>query len=136
MVDGLATHCRIGVAQAAEPVGVFAEEVRVHGADTDLLVLGVPAKGIPIVDLVPGHVDRDARTAARQPMDEGCIVDPLPDGSGGARPGIDVEARARVPVSPGRGLDLELAQGGTYALVIHGAQSAVFRNRLRIAFRL
>src|SRR5205085_12331026 len=89
--------------------------------------LGVGAERGPVVDAVPGHVDRDARAAARQLVDERGVRDPLPDGAGGARPRVDVEAGAGVPVAPGRRLELEPAQLGEDGVVAHAR--AVLRMR-------
>src|SRR6266498_4449852 len=95
------------MAEAAEPIGVVAKEVRADGADADPLILRVRSQARPVVDSVPGHVDRDAGTAAGEGMDERRIVDPLVDGAGGSGPRVDVEASARVAVAPRGRLDLE-----------------------------
>ena len=107
VVERLRAHVRVGMAEAPEPVLVLAEQVRVDRADPDAAAGGVVAERGPVVDAVPRDVQRDGRAAAGQAMDERGVVDPLPDGAGGAGPGEDVEAGSGVPVAPGRGLDLE-----------------------------
>ena len=67
----------VGAAQAAEPVFVLAEQVRVDGADRDPLRLGEACELPVVVDAIPWNVDRDARTACRKPVDEGGVGDPL-----------------------------------------------------------
>ena len=103
----LRAHARVRVADAPEPVLVLAEQVRVDRADPDAPAGGVVAERGPVVDTVPGDVERDGRAAAGEAMDERGVVDPLPDGAGGTGPREDMEAGAGVPVAPGRGLDLE-----------------------------
>src|SRR5205085_1447718 len=113
--------CRIGVTDAAEPVVVVAEQVRVDRADADAALLGMAAKGRPIVDAVPGDVERHGRTTAGETVDERGVVDPLPDGPRGARPRIDVEAGAGVAVPPRRRLDRERLEPREHVALGHGA---------------
>ena len=112
VVERLRAHARVGVTDAPEPVRVVAEQVRIDRADPDALLLRVTAERLPVVDAVPRDVQRDGRAAAGEPVHERGVVDPLPDGTGGARPGIDVEAGAGVPVAPRRRLDLETRRAG------------------------
>src|SRR5207245_3710905 len=105
------------------------EQVRVDRADPDPELLGIAPQLGPVVDAVPGDVDRHARAAAGQPVDEGGIRDPLPDRSRGAGPRIDVESRARVAVAPGRRLDLESPELRENGVVSH-AHAVITQPRL------
>ena len=97
VVERLRADARVRVAEAAEPVVVVAEEVRVDGADPDALRPARAAERRPVVDAVPRDVDRDVGQQPGQPVDERGVVDPLPDGAGGARPG---KTWKRVPELP------------------------------------
>ena len=110
VLERLRAHGGVGVAEAAEPVVVVAEQVRVDGADADAEPLGVAAQLGPVVDAVPRHVDRDARADAGQLVDERRVGELLPDVPRRTRPRVDVEARARVAVAPRGRLDLEAAE--------------------------
>ena len=110
MPDRGGAHAGVRVAQAAEPIGIVAEQVRIDRADPNPLPLGEGEELAVVVDGVPGNVQGDARAAARQPVDECGIGDALVDVTRGARPGVDVEPRAGVAVPPGRRLDLQLLQ--------------------------
>ena len=114
------SHRSVRVADAAEAVLVLAEEVRVDRSDADPLILRVRLQRTPVVHPIPGNVHGDARTGAGQAVDESGVVDAFPDVPGGARPGVHVEARARVSVAPGRRLDLEPPELREDRLVSHG----------------
>src|SRR5687767_5451469 len=107
MVERSAAYGGIRVTQAAEPVLVFAEQVGVDGTDAKAALLGIAAELAPVVDPVPRSVDRDARATPGQLVDERSVRDPFPDRARRSWPRIDVEARARVAVAPGGGLDLD-----------------------------
>ena len=110
VLERLRANLGVGMAEAAEPILVRAEQVRVDRAEPDALRLRVAAQRAIVVDLVPRDVQRDRRAAARQPVDERGVGDPLEDGPGGARPRVDVEARPGVAVPPRRRLDLECGE--------------------------
>ena len=121
VVDGLSAHGRVRVAQAAEPVDVVLEQVRVDCADTDALALGELPELVPIIHSIPRDVDRDARAGPGESVDERRVGDALVDGARGARPWEDVEASARVAIAPRRRLDLEPAELGKRRLDVGGA---------------
>src|SRR5207247_3198416 len=102
VVERLRANTVVRVAQASEPVRVVAEEIRIDRPDPEASVGRIVAERRPVVDPIPGNVQRDRRAATGQAVDECGIVDPLPDGAGGARPWEDVKARARVSIAPGR----------------------------------
>ena len=108
------------MAEAAEAVRVVSEQVRVDRADPHALLLGVAPQLAVVVDRVPGDVERDARAAAGQAMDERRVGDPLVHVACGARPRVDVEARSRVAVAPGRRLDLEPREAVEDVVLVHG----------------
>src|SRR5207249_5551707 len=100
-----ATQSGVWVAQASESIRIVAERIGVDRAYADPAVSCVLAQEVPVVDPVPRDMERDTWAAAGQLMHERCVVDPLPYGACSARPGIHVEARAGVSVTPGGGLD-------------------------------
>ena len=51
-------------------VRVLAEKVPVDGPDSEALPFGVGAQCLPVVDALPGDVDRHARADAGQAVDE------------------------------------------------------------------
>ena len=109
------------MAQAAEAVLVVAEEIRVDRPDANTLLLSKASQPPVVVDRVPRDVQGDAWTASGQVVHEGGVGDPLLHSTSGPRPGVDVEARPRIAVAPGRGLDLEPAQPVEDVLLGHGA---------------
>src|SRR5204863_3784839 len=119
----------VRVAEAAEPVLVRAEEVRVDRADADALLLRVLAERAVVVRRVPGDVQRDRGAAAGQAVDERRVREPLVHGARGARPGVDVEARAGVPVAPRRRLDLQATKLLERALFVHGWRVCTIQGR-------
>src|SRR5207244_2994266 len=131
VVEGLPADARVWIADAAEPVLVLAEQVRVDRADADPALLCVPPKRAPVVDAIPGDVEGHARTTAGEAVHERRVVDPLPGGAGRAGPRKHVEARARVPVSPGGRLDLQCGK----AIEVHPRESDASATELRICFR-
>ena len=135
VLERLLAHTFVRMAQAPEPVRVVPEEVRVDRPDSDAAIGCVPAQGRPVVDAVPRDVECDRRAATRQALDEGGVVDSLPDGAGGAGPGEDVEAGARVSVAPGRGLELERGEPGKRGGVGHAASVTHRPPHLQIDFR-
>ena len=94
--------------------------------------VGEPTKVAVVVDRVPRDVQGNAGTCAGEPVHECGVGDPFLDRTRGARPGVDVEARARVAVAPGRRLDLEPAQLFEGGGLVHGRESAPFAANLRM----
>jgi hypothetical protein len=131
VLERLPPDARVGVAEAAEPVLVVLEQVRVDGAEADALLLGEAADVGPVVGAVPRDVDRDARTGARQPVDERRVGHLLVHRAGGSWPREDPEARARVGVAPGRRLDLERPEPGEDSVGVH--RRSVWTKRARNA---
>ena len=121
MFERACANAGVRVAEAAEPVLVRAEEVRVDRADADALLLRVLAERAVVVRRVPGDVQRDRGAAAGQAVDERRVREPLVHGARGARPGVDVETRAGVAVAPGGGLDLESPEALENLALVHGA---------------
>ena len=119
--ERLRANALVGMAEASQPVVVIAEEVGVDRADPDALLLGVASQRAPVVDPVPGDVKRDGRTAAGESVHERRIIDPLPDGARGTRPGVDVEARPGVAVAPRRRLDREAGELLEEVVFLHRA---------------
>ncbi len=123
VVEGAPADGLVRAADAAEAVGVVAEQVRVDRTDAEAAFPGVGAQRRVVVDGVPGDVEGDARAAAGEPVDERRVRDPFPHVARRARPGIDVEARSRVAVPPARRLDLERPQAREHVVVAHGASA-------------
>ena len=91
---------RIRVAQAAEPVDVILEEIRVDRTDPYALPRGEAGELRPVVDLVPRNVNGDARAGPGQLMNERGVGNPLIDRACRAWPWVDMEACAGVAISP------------------------------------
>src|SRR5262249_62201957 len=89
VVERPSAHVLIRVADAPEPVLVVAERVRVDRADPEPALGGVLRQAGPVVDAVPGGVERDRGAAAGEPVDERGVVDPLPAGPRRPRPRPD-----------------------------------------------
>src|SRR5581483_8314022 len=121
MVQRACADRRVGVAQAAEAVLVVAEEIRVDRPDADTLLLGEASQLPVVVDGVPRDVESDTWTASGEAVDERGVGDPLVHRTSGPRPRVDVKARPRIAVAPGRGLDLESPQPVEEVLLRHGA---------------
>jgi hypothetical protein len=121
---GLRANARVGVADAAEPIVVVAEEVRVDPTDADALPFGERAQLPVVVDGVPGDVQRDAGAAPGEPVDERGIGDPLADLAGSSRPRVHVEPRPRVAVPPGRRLDLEAPEPPDDRALVHRSRAS------------
>src|SRR5262245_41809602 len=102
MLERPAPYRSVRAAETAEPVGVVAEQVRVDGTDPKPLVLGRRAQLVPVVDSIPRNVDGDGWTAAGELVHERRVRDSLVDVARSAGPGVDVEPRAGVAVSPRR----------------------------------
>jgi hypothetical protein len=135
VVERPRADARVRVADAPEPVGVVAEEVRVDRPDPQPALDGVRGELGPVVDPVPRDVERNRGAAAGQAMDERGVVDALPGGSRGAGPGVDMEARAGVPVAPRGRLDLERRQLLEQEIVVHAGESDAFATRFRLLLR-
>ncbi len=110
MFQRLTSNGRIRVAQAAKPVDVILEEVWVDSTYPDALSFGEPYEFLPVVDLVPRDMDRDARAGPGQLMDERRVRNPLMDRARRAWPWIGMEASAGIAIPPRRRLDRELSQ--------------------------
>jgi hypothetical protein len=110
VVERLPANAGVGVADAAEPVLLLLEEVRVDRAEADPLVGGEAIELVPVVRLIPRDVDGHARTGAGKTVHQSRVRDALVDGACGAGPREDAEARTRVAVAPRGRLDLEPAQ--------------------------
>jgi hypothetical protein len=93
VLERLCANTRVGVTDAAEPVDVLTEQVRIDRPDPYALLLSEARQSAEVVDRIPGNVQRDAGTAARQPVDERCVRDALLDGPRRSRPRVDVKAR-------------------------------------------
>ena len=134
VLERLPANRLVRVAQAAEAVGVIAEDVRVDRADAQTLLLGEAAKLAPVVDPIPGHMERDRGAAAGEPVDERRVGDPLPHVAGRARPGEDVEARPRVAVAPRGRLDLEPAEANEQRIAVQGRSMTYFGADYELTF--
>jgi hypothetical protein len=120
----------VGVTEAAEPVGIVSEQIRVDRADANPLLLGVARERRVVVHRVPGDVEGDARAAAGEPVHERRVVDPLEHVARGTGPRVDVEARPGVAVSPGRRLDLEPAEPIEDGALAHPGRASHIRPRI------
>src|SRR6476619_1112850 len=109
------------VAEAAEPILVRAEQIRVDRAEPDTLRLRIASQRSVVLDHIPRNVQRDRRAAAGETVDQRGVGPPLVDGPGGTRPRVDVEPRPGVPVPPRGGLDLECGGSREYVVFVHGA---------------
>ena len=69
MIERLAAHARVRVADAPEHVVVVLEHVGVDGAEADPDIRGVAGEVGVVVDLVPRDVERDGRRDPGEPVD-------------------------------------------------------------------
>ena len=105
MGDRLGTNPLIRIGQAAELVVLVLEHVGVDRPDPNTTVLGVPAKGVVVVGLVPRDVKGDSRGDAGEGVDLSDVVDLLVRVTGDACGGEDAETSARVAEGPAGQLD-------------------------------
>ena len=112
VLDGLGAHAGVGMRDGAELVVGVLEEVRVDRADAQPALLHVRAQVVVVVHRVPREVHRHGAGGAGEAVHLGGVVDALADVARAARLREHAEARARVAVAPGGGLDHEVAQRG------------------------
>ena len=104
VIRGLPAHRRIRVADAAELVLGFLEEVRVDGPDAQTQRLGATFQLAVVVHPVPRDVDRHRRAYACKSVHLRRVGQLLERVAGHPRLREDSEARARVAVAPRGGL--------------------------------
>jgi hypothetical protein len=100
VVECLAAHGLVRVADAAQLVPVLLEHVRVDRAERDAQFLGVFGERTEVVDAVPRDVQRDRRRHPGEPVHRGRVVDLLVGVAGHALLREHLEAGAGVAVRP------------------------------------
>ena len=105
VVECLAPHARVGIADAAEHVVVVLEDVGVDRPEADAGVRCVTGQVGVIVDPVPRDVERDARRDAGEPVDLGGVGDLLVGSPRHALLGEHLETGPGVAEGPRRQLD-------------------------------
>ena len=119
VVRSLPPYGFIWVADAAELVLWFLEEVRVDGADAQAQGLGVPFEFAVVVHLVPRDVDRHRRAYAGETVHLRRVGHLLERVAGYSLLREDGEAGARVAVAPRRGLHPLGAQSFFHPRYVH-----------------
>ncbi len=119
MVSGLAAHDRVGVADAAQLVLRFLEEVGVDGPDAQTQGFGVASEFAVVVDLVPRNVDRHRGTHAGELVHLRRVGELFERVAGHSLLREDREAGARIAVAPGGGLQPLGAQPFFNARYVH-----------------
>src|ERR671914_239196 len=107
VLHGLTPHPLVGMRDRPELVVRVLEQVRVHGSHVQATILDVCPERGEVVHRIPREMERHAGRRACQPVHLGGVVDALVDISRPTRLLERREARARVAVPPGRGLDHE-----------------------------
>src|SRR5262245_36298674 len=107
MLERSSLDSGVRMTEAPEPVIVITEKIGIDRSDPNSAALGVRREVAPVVDSIPGNVNRNGRTAAGQLVNERGVCDPLVDIASSPGPRINVEARSGVAVAPRRRLDFE-----------------------------
>ncbi len=69
MLDGLTPYPGLRVRQAAQAIDVILKQIGIDGANTQPKSLRFLSRGLPVVRLVPGNMQRDAGARAGHPLD-------------------------------------------------------------------
>ena len=100
MSDGATTNGLISVSQAAKPVRVILEQIGIDSADTQAQLLSLLSSSRPIVGVIPGNMQRHRGAGTRQAVHQGGVGKLLVKRAGRPTLSKDLEARARIAVSP------------------------------------
>ena len=108
MRDRLLPNLLVDMAQTAKTIGIFLKEVRIDSTNTQAKCMRILFHRLPIVFHVPGNMNGDARTDARDVVDLCRVCQLLTQITGRPRPVKHLEARPRVAIPPGWRFDGEL----------------------------